>query len=159
MWNQMPFFQKQKYAERLNDKAFTLIEALLALSIFSLIIFLITPIFQIILDNKDSEEKLQAMEWADFCSQLKKEIHQSTKAEVISGKLFLTKDSETVQFEKYGTNLRRQVNSTGNEIVLQNVSQYTFTVLSNAVKLTVQDSWGNVYSVTAYPLIDWSASP
>jgi competence protein ComGF len=157
--NKILFWQKQKFAVPSNDKAFTLIEALLALSIFTTIIFFMMPVFQIILNNKDSQAKLQAMEWADFCSQFKKEIRQTTKAEVISGRLYLTKDSEAVLFEKYGSNIRRQVNYTGHEIVLQNVSQYSFSVLNNAVKLTVQDLWGKEYSVIAYSLMDWNANP
>lgn len=156
---EMPFCQKSKFAKRLNENAFTLIEALFALAIFMIIIFFITPVFQIILSNQDSESKLQAMEWIDFCSQFKKEIRQTTKAEALSGKLFLTKDSETVQFDKYGTNLRRQVNSTGYEVVLQHVSAYSFSILNNAVKLTVDDFQGKEYSVTAYSVIDWNAGP
>ncbi|WP_235841963.1 competence type IV pilus minor pilin ComGF [Neobacillus fumarioli] len=159
MLSKMPCCQRQKFAANLNEKAFTLIEALFALSIFSLIIFFMAPIFQIMLNNRPSQAALQKMEWADFASQFKKEIHQSIKAEVQSGRLLLTKESETVQYEKYGTNLRRQVNSLGHEIVLQNVSQYSFSVLPNAVKVTVQDFSGKEYSIIAYSYVDWNAAP
>ncbi|KLT17446.1 competence protein comGF [Neobacillus vireti] len=140
-----------------NEKAFTLLEVLFAFSIFTIIIFLITPVFQIILNNKGSQAQLQAMEWQVFCSQIKKEIRLSNRAEVISGRLILTKDTETVQYEQYGSNLRRRVNSTGHEVILQNVSRYSFTILNNAVKVVVTDLWGKEYSVIIYPLINWNA--
>ncbi|ETI67330.1 competence type IV pilus minor pilin ComGF [Neobacillus vireti] len=154
---EIPFFHKSKYAVCSNEKAFTLLEVLFAFSIFTIIIFLITPVFQIILNNKGSQAQLQAMEWQVFCSQIKKEIRLSNRAEVISGRLILTKDTETVQYEQYGSNLRRRVNSTGHEVILQNVSRYSFTILNNAVKVVVTDLWGKEYSVIIYPLINWNA--
>lgn len=118
-----------------------------------------TPVFQIILNNKDSHAQIQAMEWEVFCSQIKKEIRLSTRAQVIANRLILTKDTETIQYEKYGSNLRRRVNSTGHEILLQNVSQYSFTLLNNAVKVNVTDLWGKEYSVVVYSLVDWNTVP
>ena len=150
---------KPKYAVYWNEEAFTLIEALIAFSIFTTIIFFMTPIFQIILTNKDTEASLQAMEWEVFSSQIKKEIRLSTRAEVVSGRLILTKDIETIQYERYGTNLRRRVNSTGHEIILQNVSQFSFTILNNAVKVFVTDLRGREYSVTAFPIVNWGTVP
>ncbi|WP_235846872.1 competence type IV pilus minor pilin ComGF [Neobacillus soli] len=151
------FFQKSKFAGSSNEKAFTLIEVLIAFSIFTTIIFFMTPIFQIILSNKGNQIGLQAMEWEVFCSQIKKEIRLSTSADVVSERLILTKDIETIQYEKYGTNLRRRVNSTGHEIILQNVSKYSFMILDNAVKVTVTDTWGKDYSVIVYSLVNWNA--
>ena len=118
-----------------------------------------TPVFQIILNNKDSEKSLQAMEWEVFSSQIKKEIRLSTRAELISNRLILTKDSETIQYEKYGSSLRRRVNSTGHEIILQNVSQNSFTIINNTVKIDVTDLWGRKYAVTAYPIVNWLPVP
>ena len=150
---------KLKSAGYLNEDAFTLIEALIAFSIFITIVFFMTPVFQIILNNKDSEKSLQAMEWEVFSSQIKKEIRLSTRAELISNRLILTKDSETIQYEKYGSSLRRRVNSTGHEIILQNVSQNSFTIINNTVKIDVTDLWGRKYAVTAYPLVNWLPVP
>jgi len=118
-----------------------------------------TPVFQIILNNKDTEATLQAMEWDVFSSQVKKEVRLSTRAEVISNRLILTKDTETIQYEMYGSNLRRRVNSTGHEILLQNVSQYSFAILNNAVKIDVTDLWGRKYSVIAFSMVNWQPLP
>ena len=113
------------------------------------------PVFQIVLDHKDSNKRLQEMEWDVFCSQVKKEIRMGSKAEVISGRLVITLNSETIYYEKYGTNIRRQVNSSGHETLLQNVAAVTFTRVNNAVKISVIDNWGKDYSVMVYSYIEW----
>lgn len=153
------FYTKLKYAEYSNEKAFTLLEVLFAFSIFTIIIFFMVPVFQIVLNNKDSHAQIQAMEWEVFCSQIKKEIRLSNQVQVDANRLILTKDTETIQYEKYGSNLRRRVNSTGHEVLLQNVSQYSFTLLNNAVQVSVTDIWGKDYSVVAYSLVDWNTIP
>src|SRR4051794_37227449 len=127
----MPSFKEWKYAFYKNEQAFTLIEALFALSIFMFIVFFVAPIFQIVLNEKAAQGESQSMEWEVFCSQMKKEIRMVTQVDVVAGKLILTKDSDTIQYEKYGNNLRRRVNFTGHEIVLQNVSEVVFVILHN----------------------------
>ena len=150
---------KLKSVGTLNEKGFTLIEALIAFSIFLTIIFFTTPVFQISLNNKDAEKNLQAMEWEVFSSQIKKEIRLSTRAELLSNRLILTKDSETIQYEKYGTSLRRRVNSTGHEVILQNVAQHSFTISNNSVNIKVIDLWGRDYAVTAFPFVNGQPLP
>lgn len=152
----MHSFQNRKFVVPSNEKAFTLIEVLIAFSIFATIIFFMAPIFQIILNAKGNDAELQAMEWEVFSSQMKKEIRLSTRAVVDSGRLILTKDTETVQIEMYGSNLRRRVNSTGHEIILQNVSQSTFSIINNTVKITVTDTRGKEYAITCYSLVNWT---
>lgn len=113
------------------------------------------PVIQIILDNKDSNGRLQNMEWDVFCSQIKREIRISSKAEVISGTLVLTLNNEKISYEKYGSIIRRRVNSTGHETILQNVSLVTFTRINNSVKIFVKDVWEKEYSVVVQSYIEW----
>ncbi|MFD0827605.1 competence type IV pilus minor pilin ComGF [Neobacillus sp. M.A.Huq-85] len=159
MLRKPPFFPKQKFAVCKNEKAFTLIESLFALAIFSILVFFMAPLMQIVLNNKAIQGEDQPLEWEVFSSQLKREVRSYMKVEVLSGRLFLTKDAETIQYERYGTNVRRRVNSTGNEIVLQNVSDVVFVLLNNAVKVTVKDTWGKQYSIVIYSFISWNSSP
>src|SRR4051794_9692866 len=116
------------------------------------------PIFHIILNEKSMQMELQGMEWEVFRSQITKEISTVSHAEVMSGRLILTKGSETILYEKYGSNLRRRVNSTGHEIILQNVSQYSFSIVNNGVKITVVDLWGKEYSVMAFSFLKWNTN-
>jgi competence protein ComGF len=141
-----------------SEGAFTLLEVLFAFSIFTIIVFFISPVFHIILNNKISEARVQEMEWEVFCSQIKKEIRMGSRPDVVSGRLVFSKNNETILYEKYGNNLRRRVNSTGHEILLQNVSEITFVLIKNAVKINAKDIWGNEYSVTVYSYIDWKQS-
>lgn len=119
------------------------------------IVFFMVPVLHIVLDNKDSNGRLQEMEWDVFCSQIKKEIRISSKAEVISGRLVLTNNNESINYEKYGSNLRRRVNSSGHETILQNVSSVTFTSINNSVRIIVKDLWGKEYNVVVHSYIQW----
>jgi competence protein ComGF len=148
-------FEEPKSVLYPNEKAFTLLEVLFAFSIFTTIVFFIIPVIQISEDNKDTNGRLQEMEWDVFCSQVKKEIHISSKAEVISGRLVLTINNEIINYEKYGSNIRRRVNSTGHETVLQNVSLITFTRSNNSIKIFVKDIWEKEYSVAVHSYIEW----
>jgi competence protein ComGF len=139
---------KKKNAFFLNNQAFTLVETLFAFSIFTMMIFFISPVFHIILNNTDLKERLQIMEWEVFCSQIKKEIRMSKNAEVVAGNLILTKDTQTVIYEKYNTALRRRVNNSGHEILLQNVSIVTFTLINHAISVYIKSLSGREFSIT-----------
>lgn len=149
--------KKQKLVLLQNEQAFTLLEVLFAFSIFTTIIFFLTPAIQVLLNHSDSQERLQEMEWQVFCSQIKKEIRVSSNVEVLSGKLVITNQNETVYYEKYTQNLRRRVNSTGHEVALQNVSSVNFIRENNAVKIVITDIWGNEYSTRIHSFIQWAA--
>lgn len=142
----------------LNNRGFTLIETLFAFSIFTIIIFFISPVFQLILNNTDLTERLQLMEWEVFCSQIKKEIRMSQNAEVVAGNLVLLEDNQTVLYEKYNTILRRRVNNLGHETLLQNVSVVNFKRINNAISVYVKSLSGKEFSITIYPILDWNIS-
>jgi competence protein ComGF len=152
------FSQKSSSVPCLNENAFTLLEVLVALSVLSTIVFFMTPVLQIIMDNKDTNGRLQEMEWEVFSSQIKKEIRISTKAEVNSGRLVLTNNNETIYIELYGSNIRRRVNSTGHETLLQNVSAVTFTKMKNAIKIYVKDIPGKEYTIVVHSYIRWAGA-
>jgi competence protein ComGF len=152
---EIPFFQEQKFVKYQNEKAFTLLEVIFAFSVFMTIIFFMAPVFHIVLSNKESNGRLQEMEWDVFCSQIKKEIRISSKVEVVSGRLVLTNNNESITYEKYGSNIRRRVNSSGHETLLQNVSSVTFTRINNSIKILVIDVWGKEYNVVGHSYIQW----
>jgi competence protein ComGF len=149
---------KKKNAFSLNNHGFTLVETLFAFSIFTIIIFFISPVFHLILNNTDLKERLQLMEWEVFCSQIKKEIRMSQNAEVVAGNLVLSKDGQTVIYEKYNTLLRRRVNNSGHEILFQNVSEVNFTLINNAISVYIKSLSGREFSITIYPILDWNIS-
>jgi competence protein ComGF len=149
---------KKKSAKYLNEHAFTLIETLFAFSIFIMLIFFISPIFQVMLNNKDLNERLQVMEWDVFSSQIKKEIRMSQRVQVIDGNLELTKNSQIILYEKYNNLIRRRVNNTGHEVLLQNIAEVNFTLLNQGVRITVKSLVGKIYSLSIYAFFDWNIS-
>jgi competence protein ComGF len=159
VWRLRTLSRPQRFVRFRNEKAFTLVETLFALSIFMLIVFFLTPIFQIFINNIVSNAKTQALEWDVFGSPFKKEVRASSNGQIISGKIFLTKDGDTIMYEKYGNNIRRRVNMTGHEIVLQNVADFTPELGSSSIKISVTDTWGNKYTMRAFSLLTWSTVP
>jgi competence protein ComGF len=109
--------------------------------------------------QSELKNRLQTMEWEVFCSQMKKEIRMSTNIQVVSNHLILTEDNGTVTFEKYENILRRRVNNSGHEVVLQNVSDVTFTLLPNRIRISVKDLHDKEYITNVYPFIDGSGTP
>lgn len=154
----IPFILKLNYAEYRNEDAFTLVEMLLSFSVLLTIIFFVTPVLQIFQNNVHLQERIEAMEWDVFCSQMKKEIRMSTKVQVTGNTLVLTEDSGMVVYEQYEKSLRRRVNYTGHEILLQNISAVNFTLLKNSVQVTVKDLKGKDYTISVYSLLDWNGA-
>ncbi|WP_256234271.1 competence type IV pilus minor pilin ComGF [Bacillus sp. EB600] len=150
--------KKQTFANYLNERAFTLVEMLFAFSIFTIIIFFISPLFEIMLQQNDLQKRQQAMEWDVFCSQIKKEIRMSSKAQLVGASLVLTEDAGTIDYEQYGNVLRRRVNSTGHEVLLQNVSEVNFSLMPNTVRVTVKDLNRRDYIVNIYSFLDWNGA-
>lgn len=96
------------------------------------------------------------MEWDVFCSQVKSEIHSSSNVLIADGGQFVfTTSSGTITYEKYENSLRRKVNNTGHEILLQNVAHVSFNRLKNAMEITVTDLSGKDFIVTVYSFINW----
>jgi competence protein ComGF len=150
--------KKQTFANYLNERAFTLVEMLFAFSIFTIIIFFISPLFEIMLQNSELEKRQQTMEWDVFCSQIKKEIRMSSKAQLVGTSLVLTEDAGTIVYEKYGNVLRRRVNYTGHEVLLQNVSEVNFSLMPNTVRVAVKDLNRRDYIVNVYSFLDWNGA-
>jgi competence protein ComGF len=111
------------------------------------------------LQHNDLKERLQTMEWDVFCSQIKKEIRISTKFQVVGNRLILTQDSGTIYIEKYENILRRRVNSTGHEVLLQNVSEVNFTLMPASIKVAVKDLNQKEYTVNIYSLVYGGGTP
>lgn len=155
----MVSLKKQIYVNYRNERGFTLIDMLFAFSIFTIIIFFISPLFEIMLQSNELQKRLQVMEWEVFCSQIKKEIRMSTKAQVLNNSLVLTEDAGSVVYEKYDNVLRRRVNNTGHEVLLQNVSEVSFALMPGSIRITVKDLNSSDHMVNVYSFLDWNAAP
>lgn len=135
------------------SSGFTLMEALLGLAAFCMMAALLPLSIQVVSRVDDVQPRIQEMEWEVFSSQVKKEIRMSEKIEPQTNRLLLTKDSELILYEQYGTKLRRRVNGTGNEVLLQNVNNVQFESIKNGVRINVKDIWSNDYSFSVQSFI------
>lgn len=137
-----------------GSDGFTLVEALLGLSVFCLIGALLPMIFQVFSQVDQGKSRLQTMQWEVFSSQVKKEIRMSQRINPQINKLLLTRDGDSIIYEQYGTNLRRRVNLTGNEILLQNMTSIRFVSVANGVNIEAEDIWRKQYSFAVRAYID-----
>jgi competence protein ComGF len=138
------------------NSGFTLVEALLGLAAFCLLAALLPISFQVLNKVEQGNSRLQTMQWEVFSSQIKKEIRMSQKINPQVNRLFLTRDSDSILYEKFGTNVRRRVNLTGNEILLQNVKNIRFDSIKNGTIVEVEDIWNKKYSFTTRAYITTS---
>jgi competence protein ComGF len=141
-----------------NDKGFTMAEMLTAFAVCCMIALFLPLGLRTVLTNQHSEIGLQRLEWEVFTSQIKKEVRLSSGITVQGDRLLLAKNGETVQFEKFGTNIRRRVSGTGHEIVLQNVASARFLPLPQGVIIQVTDLNGKQYEVTSRSFISLAQS-
>ncbi|MBM4762274.1 competence type IV pilus minor pilin ComGF [Bacillus sp. B15-48] len=138
--------KNQENVALLNDRGFTIVEMLIAFMVFCLLMALFPLGLKTVLGYEYSEARMQKLEWEVFTSQLKKELRMCNAVNIQDDKLFLQRGSDTVLYEKYGTNLRRRVNFSGHEIILQNVAEVKFNSLPEGYKITVIDSSGNEHN-------------
>jgi competence protein ComGF len=150
----MTAFKLRKQSANIGSSGFTLLEALLGMTIFCLMGILLPIAFQLFNELDYKDPRLQTMQWEVFSSQIKKEIRMSHKITSVDSKLLLSIDSNSILYEKNGSNLRRRVNLTGNEILLQNISSVSFLKVKNGVVIEVEDIQKNKSSVTAWTFID-----
>ncbi|RCW65380.1 competence type IV pilus minor pilin ComGF [Saliterribacillus persicus] len=103
-----------------SEKGFTFISLLLAILLFTQVLFFISQIFPI-LQNKPNPD----LTIFQFFHLLELEQMKSTKLlyqnQIL---LFNINDIEQVSISQFGTNIRRQVNQSGYEILLRNVEYY-----------------------------------
>jgi competence protein ComGF len=133
---------------KIGNKGFTLTEALLALVAFCMMATLTPVAYQLLQRVDNMNVRMQEMQWEVFSSQIKKEIRMSQRINAQSNKLLLTKDTDTILYELSGTNVRRRLNYTGNETLLQNIKSIRFEGIKNGTLINAQDIWNNYYSVS-----------
>jgi competence protein ComGF len=150
---------KKAFVKHQNEKAFTLVEMLFSFWVFTIIVFFILPLLGVMVQHNAPSIRLQEMEWDVFSSQIKKEIRMSTKGQVVSNRLILTENTDSITFEKYENILRRRVNNTGHEVLLQNVAEVNFTVLPNMVRVDVKDLNHREYLVYVPTFLNWGSTP
>lgn len=101
-----------------NNKGFTLVEVLLAIPIFILSLM----IFSHLITYLNHSSHYVDYETFQFFHFIEDELRQSYRQEIKDNKIFFHKDSgDVVLFEQYNHQIRRRVNQTGHEVLLNNI--------------------------------------
>lgn len=139
-----------------NKSGFTLIELLVSLSIFLTISSLILQMLTNVHTSLRTDVGINPKEWEIFLNQFKRQVYLSTDQKVSGNKLFLSvKNNEIVLFEQFGDKLRRRVNGTGHDVVLQNVSRFSVKKEGKLIVIEVTDKGGKLYTRSITPYINF----
>ncbi len=106
-----------------NESGFTMLEAVMTIFIFTLILSFIPFMYQSFVSIERSIELEEEYEWNLFLIQLRNELQGGDQWQVRGSRLFIEKNHLVIQYEPYGQVVRRRVNETGHEIVLQSVEK------------------------------------
>lgn len=120
-----------------KQAGFTLLEVMIAFVIFLMIASLTPQFFKLI---SFQPKLLQRAETGIFFQQLAIDVHQSANIEVKNNTVYLQQSQDrTVTYAYFYNRIRRQVNNSGQEIVLQNIVAIQFSKWKNGIDVTVTD--------------------
>lgn len=140
-----------------NEKGFTLIEALVSFSVVLIITAFLPILFQTIYTLLKEEKGIHPLELEVFTQQAKVEI-RTAKSVTTTGKILTIKNvnNQSITYEKYQGNIRRRVNGTGHEIMLQNVRDVVFVQARNGAILFITGDEADFYEIPIYAILkDW----
>ncbi|MCA1031716.1 prepilin-type N-terminal cleavage/methylation domain-containing protein [Bacillus timonensis] len=136
----------------MKSKGFTLIETLVSMACLVVVLTLITPFLKIIFLESSLKHQVNRMEWEIFLQQAKMEIRESTSVTIANNKLYFYQQNQVISYEKYGDKIRRRVNGSGHEIILQEINSVTFHPLQNGIEIRVVDIYDITKSAKVYAI-------
>ena len=122
-----------------NNEGYTLLEMLIALSIYLFIATFLVKAMPLLKHYLFSDHDRQ-MEWEVFLN-LAGPPDGLTRLEG-----YLLNDGRTIQYEQYGTMIRRRVNGEGHEPLLLNVKDVAFIVDGKWLEIRAQFSTGKTFN-------------
>ena len=120
-----------------NEKGLTLLELMLTLTILMSIIWVIPLLMSAALHDAGAD--FQQEEASLFFHLFSKEVREAANVAHSRGSVDVTKkDGTMVKYEMYGSSIRRRVNNTGHEIVLQEVRGFVVEITGSKVMIEVE---------------------
>ncbi len=143
----------------INNKGFTLLSSLMAVSITSLTILLILSLSGIILRSDQFERAHQRSVYI-FLNQIGREIHGGSNFYCEGDGLMFSSGNDSIYYHKEGDRIIREVNFLGYDIALQNVSAVQFKCPgSSEVDIAVNPGWPSAISWSEESEIGISDAP
>ncbi|QHA92543.1 competence type IV pilus minor pilin ComGF [Bacillus sp. N1-1] len=119
-----------------NEKGITLLELMLTLTILLAIVWVLPLLMSAAIQNSGAD--FQQEEARLFFHLFSKEVREATQIVRSKESIELTKkDGAIVKYERYGSSIRRRVNNTGHEIVLQEIREFTVEISGRRVMIEV----------------------
>jgi len=133
---------------RLNSKGFTLIEVLLSLQILLITLMFLPSLVQLL----QPETNYSDYETDQFIRFLEREIQTGEIIAVENQQLLLLNHQQQfVTIEQYQSVIRRRVNQTGHEILLQHVAQFDITYENERINVTLIKKNGDEIATSIVP--------
>ena len=129
-----------------DDKGFTLLELLFSLMLFLTVTILTLQIAMAVQKHSIPDNGMDYMEWELFLTDLQWEIRNAVSHETRSNKLYIIQNDRVVSFEQNGSNIRRRVDQTGHEVMLQRVHTFRIEKEEHAIVMAVTDALGQEFT-------------
>lgn len=135
-----------------KDNGFTLVEMLVSLSIFIVISSFAAGLFTFFKTGLvEQSSSINQKEWEVFISQLKQDVWISTSRQVTGNRLYLVVEEDVILIEQYQDKVRRRLNGTGHEVMLQEISRLEVDTNGRVVTITIYDKQGKSFSRKVRP--------
>lgn len=121
-----------------HDGGFTLLEVILNIMLLSIIMLFVPLVFHSLKTIDQVIQIEEDYEWNLFLIGLRDELKSADHVHVIKPYLFIEQGPIKIQYVQHGLVIRRQVNNTGHEIVLQNVKSTHFTKNEGSLYIQVE---------------------
>lgn len=130
-----------------KEDGYTLLEMLISFSLFLMMMSFVPIMIKMTKEHQETSVSLSTLEWDLFVQQLTSEIRAGHQVECSHQQLtFINDYHQTITYEKYGNMIRRRVNGTGHEVVLQNISSVQFIKVPQGVLIQIKDLEKRLYA-------------
>jgi competence protein ComGF len=126
----------------LNNKGFTLLDALLSFFVFSIISLSFPMIIKGFETIKSESIPPRYYEWNLFSESLGNEVWDTGGIIVSPERISFEKEGEWITYERYQNSVRRKVNDRGHEVVLQSIHSLALSEVPQGVKVKVEFEGG-----------------
>lgn len=135
-----------------NNSGFTLVEALIALTVFIACTASFPLLYDAVYKMRELTKTEENVEWELFAIQLRNELHMADNWQISGGKLYFTNGEELISINQYQDKLRRQIEGKGHEVMLQNVKMAYFAFEGGKLYLHVLFQNGEQEGASFSPL-------
>lgn len=120
-----------------NDKGITLLESLVSLTVLMMISNMFALCFLSLTSFEESTETIQKNEFFIFFEEIQREIFRADAVEITDSSVHILLPNRTVSYSKYANYIRRRVNGSGHEKVLQHISTMQFQFVNGRIQCDI----------------------